>query len=129
MKAIQRLFIYLNYKDLPHTRFEKEAGLSNGYLNTQLKREADLGEGTLLKIIDKCLDLNPIWLLTGNGDMIKEDFKPTKTIEKESEYDIKEHLLIAYKQIDLLEKQSELFEKQIKLLEAENNRLKEKQTN
>ena len=45
MKAIQRLFIYLNHKEIPHTRFEKDAGLSNGYLKQQLKREADLGEG------------------------------------------------------------------------------------
>lgn len=71
MKAITRVFQYLDYKDIKHTRAEKDWGLSNGYLNTQKVRNADLGEGILLKIIDNCLDINPNWLLTGEGEMIK----------------------------------------------------------
>ncbi len=72
MKAIGRLFKYLKYKKIPHTRFEKEVGLSNGYLNTQLKRDADLGEGVLNKIVNYCLDLNSDWLLTGKGSMLEK---------------------------------------------------------
>ena len=60
-KIISRLFTYLKSKSIPHTRFEKEIGLSNGYLNTQLKRNSDLGEGIIRKIIDNCLDVNPLW--------------------------------------------------------------------
>ena len=52
---------------------------------------------------------------------------PKIEIEEETEYEIKEHLLLAYKQIDLLEKQAKLYEKQISLLESENNILKLKQ--
>jgi len=73
MKAIERLFKYLDFKGVPHTRFEKEIGISNGYLNTQLKRNADIGESMLIKIIDYCLDINPVWLLTGKGDMLNEN--------------------------------------------------------
>ncbi len=29
-----------------------------------------MGEGVLLKILDYCLDLNPIWVLTGKGNML-----------------------------------------------------------
>ena len=57
-KIIHRIFQYLDYKGIPHTRFEKEIGLSNGYLNTQLKRDADIGESVIVKIIDYCLDIN-----------------------------------------------------------------------
>lgn len=32
-----------------------------------------MGEGKLVKILDYCRDLNPMWLLTGEGDMIKQD--------------------------------------------------------
>ena len=49
-KIISRLFTYLKSKSIPHTRFEKEVGLSNGYLNTQLKRNSDLGEGVIRKL-------------------------------------------------------------------------------
>ena len=80
MKAINRLYEYLDYKNVKPTRFEKEVGLSNGYLGTQLKRKADLGESILNKIIDNCLDLNTEWLLTGQGSMLKgtAEYTPTK---------------------------------------------------
>ena len=45
--------------------------MSNGYIATQLKRNADLGEGILTKILENCLDLNPLWLITGKGEMLK----------------------------------------------------------
>lgn len=71
MKAIDRLMQYLDIKEIKPTRFEKNIGLSNGYLGTQRRRNADLGEGVLLKIADNCLDLSIEWLLTGNGSMLK----------------------------------------------------------
>jgi hypothetical protein len=70
MKAIERFYQYLEYKGIKPTRFEKDNGLSNGYLATQLKRNGTLGENVLNKILDNCLELDPVWLLTGKGDMI-----------------------------------------------------------
>lgn len=72
-KIINRLFTYLKRKNIPHTRFEKEIGLSNGYLKTQERRKSDLGEGVIFKIVDNCPDLNIVWLITGKGDMFKLD--------------------------------------------------------
>lgn len=69
-KIINRIFQYLEFKGIPPTRLEKEIGLSNGYLGTQLKRNADIGESVLLKIIDNCRDLNYSWLILGKGEMI-----------------------------------------------------------
>ena len=71
MKAINRLHKYIDYKGYKPTRFEKDLGLSNGYLNTQLKRSADLGESIFNKILDYCLDINPEWLLSGKEPMLK----------------------------------------------------------
>lgn len=71
MKAIERFYQYLDYKGIKPTRFEKEYGLSNGYLGTQLKRNGTLGEDILNKIIDNCRDLNPVWLLSGQETMLK----------------------------------------------------------
>jgi phage repressor protein C with HTH and peptisase S24 domain len=73
MKAINRLYQYLEYKEVKPTRYEKEIGLSNGYLGTQLRRSGNLGEEILNNIIDNSLDINPEWLLTGRGEMIKND--------------------------------------------------------
>ncbi|MGZ9677438.1 hypothetical protein [Flavobacterium sp. GNP001] len=53
MKAIERLYKYIDYKGVKPSPFEKEIGLSNGYLGKQLNRKArrNLGEGILIKII------------------------------------------------------------------------------
>ncbi|MFB9078949.1 helix-turn-helix transcriptional regulator [Flavobacterium procerum] len=74
MKAIERLYEYINFKGIKATPFEVRIGLSNGYLGKQLKRNADLGEGILLRIIENCQDLNPIWLLLGSGSMLKDSY-------------------------------------------------------
>jgi len=73
MKIIDRLYQYFDFKGIKPTAFEKKIGLSNGYLGLQRKRNADIGESILIKIIDYCLDINPIWLITGNGEMLKQD--------------------------------------------------------
>lgn len=81
MKAIERLYIYIDYKGMKPTRFEKEIGLSNGYLGTQFRRKGNLGEDILNLIVDNCLDLNSEWLLTGKGEMLKN-------IAKEADADL-----------------------------------------
>ena len=72
MKAVDRLYDYLNVKGLKPTAVEKAIGLYNGYLSAQRKRQADIGEGMMNKIIDYCRDINPEWLLTGKGKMFRE---------------------------------------------------------
>lgn len=69
-KIIDRLYQYLDYKGIKKTRFEKEIGLSNGYLGTQKRRNADLGEGVIQKIIDNSPDLSVVWFVCGNGEML-----------------------------------------------------------
>lgn len=73
MKAIERLKQYIEFKGFTNSHFEKKNELSNGYIATQSKRNADLGEGVLIKILNNCLDLNPLWLLTGKGSMLKSE--------------------------------------------------------
>lgn len=63
-----RLVEYLNTKRMGQQAFEKMAGLSNGYISN-LKRMP--GEEKLVKIYAAAPDLNPVWLLTGVGLMLK----------------------------------------------------------
>lgn len=78
MKAIERFFQYIEEKSIKPTVFERDNGLSNGYLATQLKRKGDLGERVLNTIVDSCTDINPIWLLTGKGEMLLQDENEVK---------------------------------------------------
>lgn len=81
MKAIQRVKQYIDKQGFNNSSFEKKNKLSNGYIGTQIKRNADLGEGVLNKILDNCLDLNPEWLLTGKGEMLRSN---TITIQNQN---------------------------------------------
>lgn len=84
MKAIERLKQYIDYKGFNNSSFERFNNLSNGYITTQIKRNADLGEGILKKILDNCHDLSSEWLLLGKGNMLIEDtIKQRNTIENE----------------------------------------------
>ncbi len=71
MKAIERLYEYLETKGIRPTNFERKIGLSSGYLSVQRKRKADMGESILIKISDNCHDLSMEWLLTGVGPMLR----------------------------------------------------------
>jgi len=73
MKAIDRLYQYFDYHKIKPTVFEKKIGLSNGYLGTQRRRNADLGSSIVENIINYCPDLDLNWLITGEGSMLKQD--------------------------------------------------------
>ena len=73
MKSIERLIQYIDFKGVNKMNFELNNGLSNGYLGKQLSRNADLGEGILVKILENCPDINPNWLLTGKGNMLNSE--------------------------------------------------------
>lgn len=79
MKAIERLYKYLEYKKVKPTVFEKQAGISSGYLSKQFNRIADIGESILVQITENCPDLNPEWLLLGTGDMLRNESTPKAT--------------------------------------------------
>ena len=71
MKAIERIFQYIDYRGLNKQELERISGISNGYLAKQLSRKADIGESILKKVLENCPDISPIWLLMGEGSMLK----------------------------------------------------------
>lgn len=70
----ERILKYIDYKNITPYKFCKELNFSMGYLD---KRGA-IGTDKYLKIIEYYKDLNPDWLLTGKGDMLKEQEHPSK---------------------------------------------------
>lgn len=63
----QRLVNFIKYKSLSQKRFEESVGLSNGYINSLRHAPSDK---KLRQIIEVYPELNRVWLLTGEGQMI-----------------------------------------------------------
>ncbi|MEN9701440.1 MAG: hypothetical protein RIR55_760 [Bacteroidota bacterium] len=77
MKPIERIAVYLQFKTISPHAFERNIHLSNGYYSKQLKNLGSVGSDILIKIHHHFPDLNILWVLTGEGQMILED--PLKT--------------------------------------------------
>jgi hypothetical protein len=70
MKPIERIAIYLQFKSINPHSFERKIHLSNGYFAKQLRNLGSIGTDILLKIHEHYPDLNLLWVLTGEGEMI-----------------------------------------------------------
>lgn len=66
MNTKERLLKYLDYKGITKADFYKKTGLSNGFLDKNANINSDK-----IEIIGRvCVDLNLIWLINGDGNMI-----------------------------------------------------------
>lgn len=63
-----RLRIYIDYKGLSVSRFEKSIGAANGFVGNISK---GISRDKLEKITNQYPDLSRDWLLYGEGDMLK----------------------------------------------------------
>lgn len=63
----QRLLQFLSYKNIGQNKFEKMAGLSNGYIKA-LRHSPSYEK--IQMIIHSFPELNERWLLTGEGEML-----------------------------------------------------------
>lgn len=72
MKPIERISMYLKFRSITPHAFEKKILLSNGYFSKQLRNQGSVGSDILIKIHAQYADLNILWVLTGEGQMIHE---------------------------------------------------------
>lgn len=72
MKPIERIGMYLKFRNINPHSFEKKIKLSNGYFSKQLRHLGSVGSDILIKIHEQYPDLNILWVLIGDGDMICE---------------------------------------------------------
>lgn len=64
----ERLMEFIEYKNIKKRAFEEAVGLSNGYLN-QLRNSP--GVDKISAILETYPEINKVWLLTGEGEMLK----------------------------------------------------------
>lgn len=118
MRLIDRLYQYLENKNLTAYAFERACGIANGYLKKQFNGKGTLGSEILDKIHSRYPELNTVWLLTGEGEMLIGD-SGVKMLEIDKEYlTIKDEIIDLLKnQISVLEENLADKEKIIQLLE------------
>ena len=72
MNLRQRVLEYCKRKNIAVSRFEKECNLANGYFN-QVKKRPSLDK---IESISRAFpDLNTDWLLTGEGEMLRQNIQ------------------------------------------------------
>ena len=72
MKPIERIAMYLKFRNINPHSFEKKIKLSNGYFSKQLRHLGSVGSDILIKVHEHYPDLNILWVLIGEGQMICE---------------------------------------------------------
>jgi hypothetical protein len=73
LKTIDRLMQFIKYVGLSARQFDLSIGASNGYTLRMQKNSASIGSDVIENIIKTYPQLNVIWLITGEGEMLKEN--------------------------------------------------------
>ena len=77
MNAKDRIQQYIDYKGISNSKFEIEVGLSNGYW----RKTKSISSSVVEKILRIYSELNPLWVLTGEGSMLKNTSASSNTAE------------------------------------------------
>lgn len=74
----QRLSEYIENKGISLYAFENTLAVSRGSISKAIKENKSIGSNVLENILSKFLDINPVWLMTGKGDMTFQN--PTEEV-------------------------------------------------
>ena len=74
-----RLKKYLDYKDISIYAFENAIGCSRGLILKAIKENKNIGSQIIENILCSFPDLDADWLLTGQGQMLKENIGHIQT--------------------------------------------------
>ena len=93
MAIKDRVYLFLNHKNITVKRFEEECDLSNGYISSMRK---GFGVQKLNNVLKKYPELNREWLLYGEGEMLKSEsntvmVQPDELAEPAIEYKKSDH--------------------------------------
>lgn len=76
---LERLKEFMDHKGITIAAFERSIGMSNASFGKSLKNGKAIGTDKLENILSIYKDINPDWLLTGKGSMLRTDEKMDNT--------------------------------------------------
>ena len=75
-KTIDRLMQFIKFAGLSARQFDISIGASNGYTLRMKKNNASIGSDVIENILKVYPQLNVVWLITGQGEMLKKKEEP-----------------------------------------------------
>lgn len=121
MNTKERLIEFIDYLNIPISKFEKECDMSNGYISSMRK---GLGSQKLNNVLNKYPELNREWLLYGEGEMINQNIQTgdgTNIVGDKNNVNDGNALALAINEISaqrrLVEKCQEQIDRLIKIIE------------
>lgn len=91
MRQQDRLIQFISKMNISRAEFERRSGLANGYVK---KLKGNLGDNKLNDVLTAFPELNKIWLLTGEGEMLnktKQDYTTQNITNEAVENDISDY--------------------------------------
>lgn len=82
---IERIKAYSDAKGLSLRQIESKIGASNGLISGAIKRDADIGGRWVSLFVENFRDVNPVWVLLGEGEMLRD---PSKRVANEPQKEI-----------------------------------------
>ncbi len=109
---------FIDYKGLTVFSFEKKIGIRST-IQKAIRDNSNLGSNNLAKIVSEFPEINPDWLLTGTGEMLRS------IEEKKVQINLTDKKLIAAleKNIEMLEEKLANCEEQKKFIENSKSNL------
>lgn len=81
---LERIKDFIDTKGISVSAFERSIGMSNASFGKSLKNGGAIGTDKLENILNTYPEINPNWLITGNGSMLKSDEQPLPEAKKTS---------------------------------------------
>jgi len=75
-KTIDRLMQFIKFAGLSARQFDLSIGASNGYTLRMVKNNASIGSDVIENILKVYPQLNVVWLITGEDEMLKKKEEP-----------------------------------------------------